>query len=320
VARVDESLVQAWDDDQGQEGAVSILRGLLDQVQRPFIIDDLAQDERLSPAQRELLTAAGLRSGLIVPMIWQNKTLGVLAVGSKRGAAFGPSDAQLLSAVAGQVTAIVRMNGLVDELQAASAQLTRAQEETVLLLAAAAEAHDGATGRHLQRVEALVKALARELGHSEQEAAALGMAAVLHDIGKLFVPETVLARAGPLDDAGWELMKRHTTLGQQFLAGHTGFELAARIARHHHERWDGAGYPDGLTGEQIPEAASIVTVADAFDAMTRGRPYRRPLSLARAVREIKSCSGTQFSPRVVKAFLRLHKRHELTVDESREAA
>jgi len=180
-----------------------------------------------------------------------------------------------------------------------------------MLLASAAEAHDGATGRHLQRVRALVEALARELGQTQQEAGALGLAAVLHDIGKLFVPEAVLAGAGPLDDAGWELMKRHTTLGQQFLTGHSGFELATTIARHHHERWDGAGYPDGLAGEQVPQAATIVTVADAFDAMTRGRPYRRPRSLTRAVREIKACSGTQFSPRVVEALLRLHARGEL---------
>jgi diguanylate cyclase (GGDEF)-like protein/PAS domain S-box-containing protein len=322
VARVDEALVQAWDDDQGQEGVASILRALLEEVQRPFIISDLPHDERLSPSQRELLVRAGLVSGLVVPMIWQGQTLGALAIGSRQAAAFGPADAQLVNAVAGQVTAIVRMSSLVDELQTASAQRTKTQEETVLLLAAAAEAHDGATGRHLQRVQALVEALARELGTPYEEARALGMAAVLHDIGKLFVPETVLASAGPLDGAGWVLMKRHTTLGEQFLNGHTSFEPAATIARHHHERWDGTGYPDGLAGVDIPAAATIVTVADAYDAMTSGRPYRGPLSLESAIAEILACSGTQFSPRVVEALLRLHQRGELPMveGEARRAA
>lgn len=109
-------------------------------------------------------------------------------------------------------------------------------------------------------------------------------------------------------------MKGHTTLGQQFLNGHPGFELAAAIARHHHERWDGAGYPDGLAGERIPEAAALVTVADAFDAMTNGRPYSRPLPLDSAITELRACSGAQFSPRVVEALLRLHERGELPVN------
>jgi HD-GYP domain-containing protein (c-di-GMP phosphodiesterase class II) len=185
----------------------------------------------------------------------------------------------------------------------------------VLLLAAAAEAHDATTGQHLQHMQVLVEALARELGESQEEARALGTAAVLHDIGKLFVPDSLLAGNGPLDDAGWELMKRHTTQGQQFLNGHPGFGLAAVIARHHHERWDGAGYPDGLAGERIPEAAAIVTVADAFDAMTSGRPYSRQLSLSSAITELRACSGAQFSPRVVEALLRLHERGELPVIE-----
>jgi len=99
--------------------------------------------------------------------------------------------------------------------------------------------------------------------------------------------------------------------GAEFLAERPGFELAAAIARSHHERWDGGGYPDGLSGEAIPEAATIVAVADAFDPMTSGRPYRARLSVTRAVREIVACSGEQFSPRVVQALGRLHKRKTL---------
>jgi diguanylate cyclase (GGDEF)-like protein/PAS domain S-box-containing protein len=313
VARVDEQLIRRWDEEQTKGGEPTELRLLLEKLQRPFIIDDLAADERLAPDQRELLRRAQLHSGVVVPMVWQGQTLGALAVGSRQQGAFAPADARLLNTVCAQVTAIVRMSLLLDELQHASARLTESQEETVILLAAAAEAHDHTTGQHLHRVQELVRALALELGYSEAEAKEIGLAAVLHDIGKLFVPEAVLASSRPLTAEGWTLMKRHTTHGQEFLNGHHGFSLAATIARHHHERWDGSGYPDGLVVDQIPEAATIVSVADAFDAMTSQRRYRKRLSLADAVKEIVTCSGSQFSPRVVEALLRLHKRGELRV-------
>jgi putative two-component system response regulator len=109
----------------------------------------------------------------------------------------------------------------------------------------------------------------------------------------------------------WVLMKQHTLWGSAFLHEQPGFELAAGVARHHHERWDGGGYPDGLVGEEIPESALITTVADSFDAMTNHRPYRRGCPVEESVREIVSCSGTQFSPRVVDALVRLFGRGEL---------
>jgi putative two-component system response regulator len=138
------------------------------------------------------------------------------------------------------------------------------------------------------------------------------VAAVLHDIGKVRVPSSVLASTGRLAEEEWELLKHHTAWGGQFLAGRRGFELAAVIARSHHECWDGSGYPDGLAGEAIPEVAAIVSVADTFDAMTSGRPYRAARSVAQAVREIVACSGEQFSPRVVEALVGLHKRRVLS--------
>ena len=109
----------------------------------------------------------------------------------------------------------------------------------------------------------------------------------------------------------WDILKRHSIWGAELLQGREGFELAAQVARWHHERWDGAGYPDGLAGSRIPERVAIVTVADAFDAMTSERPYRTARSAAEAVDEIKRCSGVQFSPVVVDALARLHARHAL---------
>jgi diguanylate cyclase (GGDEF)-like protein/PAS domain S-box-containing protein len=316
-AQAPDELVEAWNREQRQF-ETHPLRDIIERTRRPIIFDDVQNDQRLTDAERELLRAGGLRSALLAPMFWQDELLGHLAVASKREAAFGPRDAQFLMAVATQATAIVRMATLVEELQSASDRLAQAHTETVMLLAASAEAHDHTTGLHLENVRAVTEALARELGHSDEEAREMGLAAVLHDIGKVRVPDSLLSSTGALPDEEWELMKHHTTWGAEFLAGRPGLELATVIARSHHEHWDGSGYPDGLTGEAIPEAAAIVAVTDAFDAITSDRPYRAARSVAAAMREIVACSGKQFSPSVVQALVRLHKRKMLP--HSRHAA
>jgi PAS domain S-box-containing protein/diguanylate cyclase (GGDEF)-like protein len=310
-AEMPEQAIEAWNREQHENGWDSKAMRLLAERGRPIIMDDLQGDQRLTDKQRELVRAAGMQSAVVAPMLWRNELVGVLSVASKRKAAFGPRDAQFLMAVAAQVTGIVRMATLVGELQSTSTRLAQAQTETVMMLAAAAEAHDQATGLHLQNVRAITETLARELGYREEDAEELGLAAILHDIGKIRVPDVVLSTAGQLTDPEWELMKQHTVWGGGFLAGRQGFELAATIARSHHERWDGSGYPHGLAGEDIPKAATIVAVADAFDAMTSDRPYRAARSVAAAVREIVACSDSHFNPKVVQALVRLHKRRKL---------
>jgi HD-GYP domain-containing protein (c-di-GMP phosphodiesterase class II) len=244
-------------------------------------------------------------------MIWEDTLIGILTVASSRVSAFSVRDAEFVAAVATQVTAIVRMSSLLERLRASSEQLRFAHEGTVLMLASAAEAHDAATGQHLQRVRAISEALARALGYEDEGAKALGLAATLHDIGKIRVPDSVLGSAQSLAEAEWVLMKQHTIWGGAFLAGQPGFELASTVARYHHERWDGTGYPDGLSGNAIPEAALITTVADSLDAMTSDRPYRGGRPLSEAVDEIVRCSGTQFSPRIVDALVRLYEQGAL---------
>ncbi|MGB6836950.1 MAG: diguanylate cyclase [Dehalococcoidia bacterium] len=309
--RLPKKLLNLWNGEQRKaEHDQHPIRLLVEQG-RPIIFDDPQHDQRLTDIERELIRAGGLRSAMVAPMLWRNELIGMLSVASKRETAFTPRDAQFLMAVATQVTAIVRMAGLVDELQSASVRLTEAQAETVMLLAAAAEAHDRTTGHHLQNVRTITEALALQLGHRKGQAKELGLAAVLHDIGKIRVPDSLLANVGRLTDDEWELMKQHTVWGAEFLVGRPGFQLAATIARSHHECWDGSGYPDGLAGEAIPEAATVVSVADALDAITSDRPYRAGRSVAQAMREIVAYSGTQFSPRVVQALVRLHKRNRL---------
>ena len=293
------------------------LRLILARTQRPIVIHDLAAEERVARHKRDLIARIGMRSALVVPMMWEQHLIGQMGLASRSVGAFTPEDAQFLGAVARQVTAIVRMATLVDGLQRATERLAGAQDETVLMLAAAAEAHDHTTGVHLDNVRAISEALASELGYSEAAVHALGLAATLHDIGKISVPDSILSVPLRFDVDDWEMarlwdvMKQHSIWGAEFLNGREGFELAAKVARWHHERWDGSGYPDGLSGEQIPEDVAVVTVADAFDAMVSDRPYRPRRPAQAAVDELVACSGRQFCPRIVEALVRLHERGEL---------
>ena len=285
-----------------------------------MILDDPWNASLLLKPQRDILRAADLKSVLVAPMIWHNQVVGSLGVASRRKAAFGPRDAQFVTAVATQVSAIVRMAMLLEQLQSVSSSLAQSHEETVMLLASSAEAHDRIIGVHFQNVRWLAEAIARELGHSDETSREIGLAAALHDIGKIRVPEAILMNSGELSAKEWEVMKHHTLWGEEFLTGRSGFELAAAIARCHHERWDGAGYPDGLAGEAIPDAATVVAVADSFDAMTSHRSYRASRSVDSAVTEIVACYGTQFSPRVVEALVRLHQRGALPLASMRGQA
>jgi putative two-component system response regulator len=265
---------------------------------------------------------------MVAPMLWDGELIGTVAVARKQKAAFDPRDGQFLAAVANQVTAIVRMATLVDGLQSATERLSDAHAQTVVMLAAAAEAHDRTTGRHLESIRALAETIGREIGYTEDAVRQLGLAATLHDIGKIRVPESILSSPMRFDVDDWEVariwdvMKQHSVWGAEFLESRPEFELAAKVARWHHERWDGKGYPDGIAGDQIPEEVTIVTVADAFDAMVHERPYRAPRPVEEAIAEIVRYRGKQFSPAVVDALVRLHRRGALpmTIDDARQMA
>ena len=210
-------------------------------------------------------------------------------------------------------TANALLHQEIAERKRAEEAQQQAHSNTVLLVAATAEAHDQTTGLHLQSVRALTEMLARQLGYSAEDTSTIGLASVLHDIGKVRVPNSILASSSKLTEKEWKLMKQHTTWGAQFLAERPGLELAATIARCHHERWDGSGYPNSLAANAIPEAATIVTVADAFDAMTHDRPYRARWPIDRAVQEIMAYSGRQFNPKVVVPLEHLHQSGALSL-------
>ena len=150
----------------------------------------------------------------------------------------------------------------------------------------------------------LCEALGRELGLSDEEMTPLVQAAALHDVGKVAIPDAILDKPGPLDEGEWEFMRTHTLIGERILAEAPALAEAAKIVRASHERHDGTGYPDGLAANEIPLAARIISVCDSYDAMTSDRPYRTAMSEELALSELHNCSGTQFDPKVVNAFVR----------------
>lgn len=186
-----------------------------------------------------------------------------------------------------------------------SREIAQARHEISLAIVGALDLRDVETEGHSLRVQGLSVAIARELGCSEDEIEIIGLGALLHDIGKIGVSDHVLRKPRALTDDEWNEIKRHPELGYRFLRQLTVASRVADIVRAHHERWDGRGYPLGLAGEAIPLGARIFAVADAFDAMTSDRPYRRALTRKAAIAEIARCSGSQFDPKVVDAFLRV---------------
>ncbi|HET6508170.1 MAG TPA: HD-GYP domain-containing protein [Baekduia sp.] len=185
-----------------------------------------------------------------------------------------------------------------EALRAAEAErrLARTLEASVGSLAALLDLRDGYTGRHSSTVVDLCEQVARRVGVTGAELGHLRIAAHLHDLGKIGVPDQILHKPGPLDDAEWSIMREHPVWGARALEAIPEFREASRAVRHHHERWDGAGYPDGLAGEAIPIGARVIAVCDAYEAMTSHRPYREALPEPLARERIVAGTGSHFDP------------------------
>ena len=171
------------------------------------------------------------------------------------------------------------------------------------VLARVMDLSDPDTSEHSRDIAGLVPRVGKLLGIRGEAAAELELAARFHDIGKVAVPEEVLRKPGPLDDREWQLMACHVEWGAELLRHLPECETIAQIVRHHHERYDGGGYPDGLKGQQIPLASRIITVCDAYGAMISDRPYRRALPRRDALNELRDGAGEQFDPAAVAAVL-----------------
>jgi len=185
-------------------------------------------------------------------------------------------------------------------------ELRDINDQLVQSFADALDMRDRDTAGHTRRVATLARLIGAELGLSRSELDSIYAAGSLHDLGKIGIPDAILLKRGPLDRSEWDEMKRHPVMGAALLAPYKHLRYVTDIMRHHHEKFDGSGYPDGLTGREIPVGARVICVADTFMVITDGRPYRRPRSVNEAVAELELCSGSQFDPEVVQAFLRLN--------------
>jgi HD-GYP domain-containing protein (c-di-GMP phosphodiesterase class II) len=231
----------------------------------------------------------------------------VTRIDPEHGAVVGRSTTQSLHAQLEKFATDVgelyrRQKERSEELEAALDSLRVAYRETVRSMAYVVEAKDAYTGQHLERCRIYGNTLLEALGvANDYPNAEFGF--LLHDVGKVGVPESILNKPGPLTAAEWRVMRTHPTIGSQILAGIPGMDDAAEIVRCHHEMWSGDGYPAGLAREEIPLPARVFQVVDAFDAMTTDRPYRASMGVERAVGELERVAGTQFDPDVIRAFV-----------------
>jgi len=194
------------------------------------------------------------------------------------------------------------------ELEKRRNKLAQQNKQTIGMLAKLVEGRDTDAGMHLQSIQHFSRALALHLGLSKREADEIAYASMVHDVGKANVPDAVLKKEGPLDRQEWTIMQAHTKWGEELLIENSDFEMAREVARWHHERWDGSGYPDGLAGEAIPFVARLVAVADVYDALISQRPYKEAWPAEKAIAELRRLSGSHLDPEIVAAFCQLWER------------
>lgn len=189
-------------------------------------------------------------------------------------------------------------------VQQQTEEIRRSQEDAVYMLGHAGHTNDDDTGMHIWRMAEFSKVLARQAGWNVDKQKMLQLAASMHDTGKIGIPDSILKKPGELDADEWRIMQNHSKMGYEILsiAKSPLFLMASEIALHHHEKWDGSGYPDGLAGEDIPESARIVAIADVFDALTTKRPYKAPWRIAKALDYIMDSDG-HFDPKLSELFV-----------------
>ncbi|HXU46663.1 MAG TPA: HD domain-containing phosphohydrolase [Thermoanaerobaculia bacterium] len=275
------------------------------------MVNDVAADPRW---RGDKTGAFRTRAILAVPLLAHGKVVGVLQMlNPLEGPRFLPEDLRRMQLFAGVLAPAIE-NARLYAIQ------RRQFENTVTVIADAIEKRDPYTGGHVRRVVAYCLLLGTEMGLSQDELGELRIAATLHDFGKIATPDAVLRKPAPLDAEEAEVMRRHPADGAEIFGRIRELKKVLPGVRHHHERHDGSGYPDGLAGEEIALVARIIAVADTFDAMTTSRPYRLALDPARAASEIEAGAGSQFCPTVVAAFLALYGRGEFHLKRALEVA
>ncbi len=268
---------------------------------QPRIIENIQRDSRFKRR------AGGLdreETMLSVPLSLDNRVIGVLNVDRElKFGVFTPEEERVLMSLASAAAqALERAQHIAD--------LRTLHLETLEAFAQAVDTKDAYTHGHSRRVSYMSVQVARMLRLPEDEVDIIARAGLLHDVGKIGITNAILFKPGKLTDEEYEIMKAHSVFGENILKPIKRMAAEARLIRHHHERWDGRGYPDGLRGEAIPLGSAIICVCDAYDTMTSDRPYRRSLGKEYALEELNKCSGQQFNPLVVGAFTMVASRRD----------
>jgi putative nucleotidyltransferase with HDIG domain len=269
---------------------------------KPLIVNDVSRDPNFRKNIDDI-TGFVTKSLICVPMVTHYKTIGVLEVLNKLdGSDFNESDMHLVVPVA--ITAAMAI-----ENTKLHQTILDAYKSTILTLAEAIDAKDPYTFGHSQRVTEFTLLAGSTLLLPAEEMETLEYAAILHDVGKIVLDARILNKHDTLTPSEWDMIREHPTIGANLLKKIPFLEKASQIVLHHHERYDGTGYPDGLKGEEIPLGARIIAVADAFDTMTTDRAYRPALTIDYSMGELRNCAGTQFCPVAVEAFISGFRAH-----------
>jgi putative nucleotidyltransferase with HDIG domain len=246
------------------------------------------------PAEHAFLEKMGFGASLQAPLVVHGQARGLIELFDRSRRVFTADEMQFCRLLADQAGIVLGTTRLAEKLE-------EQHVATVAALAAALEAKDAYTAGHAHTIADFAVAVGEELGLGARQLRAVRMGALLHDVGKIGIPESILNKPGPLTDEEFTVMKQHTVIGADIIAGIPGMAEVVGLVRSSHERWDGRGYPDGLAGREIPLGACVIAVCDAYHAMTEDRVYRKALSVEAALTELRRCSGTQFMPAAVEA-------------------
>jgi response regulator RpfG family c-di-GMP phosphodiesterase len=247
-------------------------------------------DPTADPAETGFLTEMGYSHVILCPLAIEGRGIGLVEayrVSERPFRAEDPRQIEILARFAMNSYANIRL----------ASRLESHYTETIETLVSALEARNPDTNAHAKRIPALALGLASAMHLPSEFRRTLKLASILHDVGKIGVPDAILLKPGPLSEAEWQIMRLHPAIGEQMLRPIDFLASVLPIVRHHHERWDGGGYPDGLMEKDIPLGSRIIAVCDTFDAMISDRPYRKGLPVEDAVEELLRCSETQFDPR-----------------------
>ncbi len=280
---------------------------------KPVIINDVTKDQRFNQGLDEM-TGFVTKSIICAPLVVGRKIIGVIEVLNKlNGSDFNEQDLSALVSVASTAAISIENTRLHQTV-------LDAYKSTIKALAAALDAKDPYTHGHSQRVTEYALLGATSLLIPANDLEDLEYAGILHDIGKIAVADSILNKSGSLTTKEWAIMREHPLTGANILREIPFLEKASELVHHHHERYDGTGYPDGLKGEEISIGARLLAVADAFDTMTTDRSYRAAMTINSSINELYLCSGTQFCPVVVESFVSAYRKRQELLTQTNYAA